>query len=153
MQKTIAVVAVLAVFAVAQADENKIALIEEMLVLSRMEEMTKVSQLEGFKVGLSMAPAPIPEATKARIIAEGVKAIEEVMPWSKMKHDFVELFSKHYTTEELETIVDLCKDPRYKVLVAKQIEIIGPSMEIGQKYGKLLATKMMQSTMKIMQEP
>lgn len=64
-----------------------------------------------------MAPAPIPEATKPRIIAEGIKAIEEVMPWSK--------------TGELETIVELCRDPRYKVLVAKQIEVIGPSMELG----------------------
>lgn len=134
------------------AADDKTALIEQVLQLTRAEQMTKVGQLEGFKMGIDMAPAAIPADKKAKIIAAGKEIIDELMPWSAMKKDFVELYNKHYTVEELKTIIELCKDPKYNILITKQIEMIGPSMKVGQKYGKLMMPRMMQATMKIMQE-
>ena len=74
------------------------------------------------------------------------------MPWSVMKKDYIELYSKHYTIDELKEIVELCKDPRYKMFITKQLKMIGPSMKIGQKYGQQMMPKLMQETVKIMQE-
>lgn len=135
------------------AEEDKVALIEEVLRLTRAEETTRIGQLEGFKSGFEMSGAAIPADKKAKIIAAGKQIMGEVMPWSVMKKDFIEMYDKHCTVEDLKTIIALCKDPKYKTLIAKQIELIGPSIKIGQKYGKLMMPKMMESTTKIMQEP
>ncbi len=135
-----------------QPADDKTALIEEVLVLTRTEEVTKVGQLEGFKMGLEMAPNAIPADKKEKIIAAGKEIMDELMPWSAIKEDFVELYDQHYTVEELKSIIELCKDPRYNTFITKQIEMIGPSVKIGQKYGKLIMPRMMQATMRIMQE-
>ena len=100
-----------------------------------------------------MAESPIPEGKKERMIAAGMEAMAEVMPWSAVKQDYVALYLEHDTEEELREIIELCKDPRYKKMIAKQVELISPSLEIGQKYGQRLGAKMMDATMKIMLEP
>lgn len=135
-----------------QATDEKTALVEQLLKVTQVEELTKVAQLEGFKAGLEMGPVPIPADKKAKIIEVGTKVMEEVMPWSVMKKDYIELYSKHYTIDELKEIVELCKDPRYKMFITKQLKMIGPSMKIGQKYSQQMMPKLMQETVKIMQE-
>ena len=137
----------------AQAAEEKTALIEELLELSHAEELTKTSQLEGFKAGMAMNPGAIPADKKQAIIDAGERIMEEVMPWETMKQDFIAVYDEHYTLEELRAVVSLCKDPRYQTLVGKQLELVGPSMAIGQKYGRLLMPKIMQATTEIMQKP
>ncbi|MEM9187263.1 MAG: hypothetical protein AAGB00_12290 [Planctomycetota bacterium] len=135
------------------AGEGKAALIEEVLRLTRAEELTRVGQLAGFKAGIDMAPAPIPADKKAKIIAAGEEIIAEVMAWPVIKKDFIAMYDKYYTAGELRLVIELCKDPKYKVLVEKQLAMVGPSMKIGQKYGKLMMPKMMQATARIMREP
>ena len=135
-----------------QAAGEKEKLIEELLVLTKAEQLFKVGQLEGFQVGLDMSPVPIPADKKTKIISAGKKIMDEEMPWSKVKLDYITLYGKHYTQEELKAVIALCKDPRYNLLVSKQIAILGPSMKIGEKYGKKMMPRMMQATMRIMQE-
>ncbi len=132
--------------------DEKTALIEKLFELSRLEEVTKISQIEGFKMGLDMSPAVIPDKKKAKIIAAGEKIMEELMPWPEMKADFIKLYDKHYTVDQLKNIVELCEDPRYSTFITKQIEMVGPAMELGQKYGKRIVAPMMKETMRIMQE-
>ena len=132
--------------------DEKTALIEKLFELSKVEEITKASQLEGFRMGVEMSPGNIPDEKKAKMIAAGQKIMQDVMPWPEMKIEFIKLYDELYTAEELKDIVELCEDPRYELFVSKQIQMIGPAMKIGQKYGKRMMAPMVKETMKIMQE-
>jgi len=78
--------------------DDKSALIEQVLKLTRAEEISEAGQVEGFKMGLEMAPTPIPADKKAKLIAAAKEIMDDIMPWSVMKKDFAQLYDKHYSS-------------------------------------------------------
>ncbi len=127
--------------------------IDELFELTLVQDLFQVGQTEGFKAGLEMSPVALPAEKRQKILEQGKKILEEVMPWSVVRADFIEMYKAHFTEEEIEQVLELCRDPRYAVLVRKQLEMVGPSMAIGQKYSQKMMPRMMEETMRIMQEP
>lgn len=137
---------------IAIENADKTTLIEEFLRLTKQQELSRVSQLEGFKAGLGMGGGTLPEPKKARLIEEAEKAMAEIMPWHAVKKDLIAVYDKAFSEDELRAMIAMCRDPRFSAYVDKQISLIGPAMQVGQQYGATLMPRLMEAAQRVMQE-
>lgn len=81
------------------------------------------------------------------------KIMQEEMSWDKMKEPYIAIYAQHYTEAELDQVLPLLDRPEMQLLMKKQMEMLIPSMKVGQEVGMKIQPKIMQVVMKEMSAP
>lgn len=118
--------------------ESKRAAIEEMLTLSKADQIieTMYGQVEGLlqrqfqQLGATADEKPILDKFSKDVL----QIMREEMSWDKMKGDFVTVYDKVYTEEDITAINKFYKSPAGRKMLAKMPELMQASMAIPQKY-------------------
>jgi len=137
----------------ARADEaSKRAKIEEMLTVLKMEDnfnlLMKNAEQQGREVGMSMVrPTELTEADKKildNFMTKLMTAMRETMGWQKLKSEFIDLYAKAYTEEEVDGILTFYKSPVGQSMLAKTPQLVQQSMAISQAHMREIQPKLEQ---------
>lgn len=122
----------------AKADEISYrAVAEELLILTNADKMLKpmLKQMETMmeKQFVQMdAPEELKPVLK-KYTGKMVKLMEEELGWAKMKKDYIDVYVKTYSEEELRAIAEFYKSSSGKTFIEKMPKLMKESMEISQK--------------------
>ncbi|QEE27715.1 DUF2059 domain-containing protein [Terriglobus albidus] len=139
----------------ARADEaSKRAKIEQMLTVLKMEDnfnlLMKQVEQQGRQMGMSMTnPSQLTEADKKildNFMTKLMAAMQETMGWQKLKSEFIDLYAKAYTEEEVDGILTFYKSPVGQSMLAKTPQLVQQSMAISQTHMKEIQPKLEQLT-------
>ncbi|WP_263419662.1 DUF2059 domain-containing protein [Terriglobus albidus] len=139
----------------ARADEaSKRAKIEEMLTVLKMEDnftlLMKQVEQQGRQMGMSMTnPSQLTDADKKildNFMTKLMAAMQETMGWQKLKSEFIDLYAKAYTEEEVDGILTFYKSPVGQSMLTKTPQLVQQSMAISQTHMKEIQPKLEQLT-------
>jgi len=139
----------------ARADEaSKRAKIEEMLTVLKMEDnfnlLMKQVEQQGRQMGMSMTgPSQLTDADKKildNFMTRLMAAMQETMGWQKLKSEFIDLYAKAYTEEEVDGILTFYRSPIGQSMLAKTPQLVQQSMAISQTHMKEIQPKLEQLT-------
>jgi len=139
----------------ARADEaSKRAKIEQMLTVLKMEDnfnlLMKQVEQQGRQMGMSMTnPSQLTDADKKildNFMTKLMAAMQETMGWQKLKSEFIDLYAKAYTEEEVDGILTFYKSPVGQSMLAKTPQLVQQSMAISQTHMKEIQPKLEQLT-------
>lgn len=123
-------VGVLACGQVARADDKSHkAAAKEVLKAMDMENQLQAGIDVAMEQMSKTSPVPLPDAQKEKI----KKFLTKYMGWEGLEDDFVKIYVKTYTEDELKDIAAFYKTPTGKKMASKAAEIAKQSMELGQK--------------------
>jgi uncharacterized protein len=94
----------------------------------------------------SIGPRPLTDAEVKSLdstVSKAVALMKEEMNWDKLKPEFVRLYVKTFTEEELNALIEFYGSPTGQAFIRKMPAIIQGSMEISQSQMKRLMPKMM----------
>ena len=137
----------------ARADEaSKRAKIEQMLTVLKMEDnfnlLMKQVEQQGRQMGMSMTnPSQLTDADKKildNFMVKLMAAMQETMGWQKLKSEFIDLYAKAYTEEEVDGILTFYKSPVGQSMLAKTPQLVQQSMAISQTHMKEIQPKLEQ---------
>lgn len=137
----------------ARADEaSKRAKIEQMLTLLKMEDnfnlLMKQAEQQGRQMGMSMVrPTELTDADKKildNFITKLMATMQESMGWPKLKVEFIDLYAKAYTEEEVDGILTFYKSPVGQSMLAKTPQLMQQSVAISQAHMKEIEPKLEQ---------
>ena len=120
------------------ADENsKRAAIEEMLTLMKVDQIidTMFNQMDSLfrqqfqQLGATEAEQPILDNYSAQVL----QVMKEEMAWDKMKEDYIAIYAKVYTEEEITALNQFYQSPVGQKMLAKMPELMKESLGIAQK--------------------
>lgn len=119
------------------SEATKRAAIEEMLTLTQVDKLIDpmLTQLEGMlesqyqQMDVTEEHRPIFEKYNARMI----NLMKDEMAWDKMKGDFIDLYMKVYTEDEIAEINRFYKSPVGQKMIAKMPELMQETMTMTQK--------------------
>ena len=80
------------------------------------------------------------------------KAFEEEMGWDKIKHNFVDIYTKTYTEDEIRGILKFYKSPVGRSYAKKMPQLIQESMGITKKIMPAFTQKMQVITREMVAE-
>ncbi|NUQ27903.1 MAG: DUF2059 domain-containing protein [Acidobacteriaceae bacterium] len=139
----------------ARADEaSKRAKIEQMLTVLKMEDnfnlLMKQVEQQGRQMGMSMTnPSQLTDADKKildNFMTKLMAAMQDTMGWQKLKSEFIDLYAKAYTEEEVDGILTFYKSPVGQSMLAKTPQLVQQSMAISQTHMKEIQPKLEQLT-------
>ncbi|MGO4516401.1 DUF2059 domain-containing protein [Terriglobus sp. 2YAB30_2] len=139
----------------ARADEaSKRAKIEQMLTVLKMEDnfnlLMKQVEQQGRQMGMSMTnPSQLTDADKKildNFMTKLMAAMQETMGWQKLKSEFIDLYAKAYTEEEVDGILTFYKSPVGQSMLTKTPQLVQQSMAISQAHMKEIQPKLEQLT-------
>ena len=120
-------------------DDTRRALADELLNVMEMR-VTVEKSLEAAKATLPMqvgkAVAMTEETNAPSCVAPLAQMMDvwsKEMSWEKVKADYIDLYAKTFTEEELKGIIDFCKTPAGQAFAKKQPELAKGTMELKQK--------------------
>jgi len=152
--KTVVFLMVLTLYcSFANADEvSHRAAAEELLLMTNVDKMMKpmFEQMETMmnqqfvQMGAPEELRPVRNKYTGRLF----KILEEELSWAKMKHDYIDMYVKTYTEEEIRAISEFYKSPIGKKFIEKTPQLLQQSMAISQKN----MPKIMKSITKISEE-
>ena len=121
--------------AVASPDSHRQAA-EDMLKISRVDKMIEPMMENVMSVmQQQMAQIDIPEDRKPIIEKYNekiVKTLREEMKWEKMKDEFIELYLRVYTEEEIRGLIEFYTSPLGQKMLDKMPELMQASLQISQ---------------------
>jgi hypothetical protein len=122
--------------AAAAANEIERTMVEELLRLTKVEENQAaiLGQMEKF-IADQYAAIDAPEADKERIAKFHKRTFDLVMDemrWDRLKEDFVDLYVKVFTQEELAGMITFYRTPAGQALVTKLPLLMQEMMTISQ---------------------
>ncbi len=109
---------------------------EELLLLTKVDKMLKPmwEQMEAM-MEQQFAQMGAPEELRPvlnRYTGKLVKVMEEELGWAKMKNDYIDIYVKTYTEEEIRAISEFYKSPAGKKFIEKMPQLMKESMAISQ---------------------
>jgi hypothetical protein len=111
--------------------------------------MKQVEQ-QGRQMGMSMTnPSQLTDADKKildNFMTKLMAAMQETMGWQKLKSEFIDLYAKAYTEEEVDGILTFYKSPVGQSMLAKTPQLVQQSMAISQTHMKEIQPKLEQLT-------
>lgn len=134
--------------------ESHRAAAERFFKATQMEKQYEVGLLAGFDAssGLTeerMQGLPKEQRDKLASAKTKIKAkMIELMGWEKVKPEMVQLYTKHFSESEIDSITKMMETPTGQLMISKQVGLLPEAMAIGQKK----AQSIMPEIMKIMQE-
>lgn len=132
------------------------AAIEEMLRLSKVDEMMEpmFDQIEGMLknqfMQMSVTEEQLPILEKYQ--KELFNLMKEEMAWSKMRDDFVDIYARVYTEEEILEINKFYSSPAGRKMIEKMPLLMQETMTITQKNMQSLLPKVQEITKKMAEE-
>jgi len=157
MKKVMMMVAVLglAFGAYAQEDAERRAAAEELVTVMRLKEtqdqafdLMATQMATQFKSSLPMVDA----GKMSKMMEKVMGLLKEEMSWEKMKGEYIGLYAKTFTTDEMKGVIAFYKTPAGKAFLDKQPELMKQSMEIGQKAVLKITPKIQTLLMQMMTE-
>lgn len=132
------------------------AAIEEMLRLSNVDKIMEpmFAQIEGMlksqfiQMGVSEEQMPIFEKYNKQLVA----IMKEEMAWPKMRDDFIDIYAKVYTEEEILEINKFYSSPVGKKMLEKMPLLVQESMAISQKNMQKIFPKIQKISEEMAQE-
>ena len=134
MKKMMMMVAVfgLAFGAYAQDDAERRTVAEEMMAMMKIQEgMDQIFDL--IAAQLKSALPAVDAAKMSKMMDKLMVVFKEELSWEKMKGEYIDLYAKAFTVDEMKAIIAFYKTPAGKALLEKQPELMKQGMEIGQK--------------------
>ena len=61
-----------------------------------------------------------------------------------------QLYGRHYTENELKTVLDLCQDNRYQMAINKDLEMLPGALKIGEEFAPELQAKLLDAMTRLM---
>ena len=92
-------------------------------------------------------PSQLTDADKKimdNFMAKLMAAMRETMGWQKIKPEFVDLYAKAYTEEEVDGLLTFYKSPVGQSMLAKTPQLMQQSMAISQTHMQELQPKLKQ---------
>jgi hypothetical protein len=137
MKLKLAVVALLLGTSVALAqDAGKTAKIEEMLRLTKTDEMMQqvMSQMKTMSMDQFEKNLPPEEKAKAREQQQKIfDLVSAKMSWEKFKPAIVQIYAEVYTDEELDGILAFYRSPAGHAMIEKMPQLMSRTMAVAQK--------------------
>jgi hypothetical protein len=137
MKLKLAVVALLLGTSVALAqDAGKTAKIEEMLRLTKTDEMMQqvMSQMKAMNLQqLQKNLAPDEKAQAAEMQQKIFDLVNAKMSWEKFKPAVVQIYGEVYTDEELDGILAFYRSPAGHAMIEKMPQLMSRTMAVVQK--------------------
>jgi hypothetical protein len=137
MKLKLAVVALLLGTSVALAqDAGKTAKIEEMLRLTKTDEMMQqvMSQMKAMNLQqLQKNLAPDEKAQAAEMQQKIFDLVNAKMSWEKFKPAIVQIYAEVYTDEELDGILAFYRSPAGHAMIEKMPQLMSRTMAVAQK--------------------
>ena len=137
MKLKLAVVALLLGTSVALAqDAGKTAKIEEMLRLTKTDEMMQqvMSQMKAMNLQQLQKNLPPEEKAKAREQQQKIfDLVSAKMSWEKFKPAIVQIYAEVYTDEELDGILAFYRSPAGHAMIEKMPQLMSRTMAVAQK--------------------
>ena len=117
-------------------DAGKTAKIEEMLRLTKTDEMMKqvMSQMRAMNLQQLEKNLPPEEQAKAGEMQQKIfDMVGAKMNWEKLKPAFVQIYSEVYTDEELDGILAFYRSPAGRAMLEKMPQLMSRTMAVAQK--------------------
>lgn len=119
---------------------------EEMVRLARVDQLMK-SLFDQMKASMNAIlndnARSVEDRVRAGKISDKVFAImEQEMSWDKMKDDFVDLYMKTYSEDEIRQINAFYKTPAGQAMIEKMPQLMKASTAISQKYTRRMLERM-----------
>jgi uncharacterized protein len=138
------------------SEESHRAAIDEMLRLSNVDKMIEpmFDQFKGLlknqfaQMGVSEEQMPILEKYNDKLF----NVMKEEMAWSKMRNDYIDIYAKVYTEEEILDINKFYRSPAGKKMIEKMPQLLQETMTITQKNMQTLIPKIQQISAEMAQE-
>ncbi len=157
MNKIITLLLAVSLSTVAQAaDLSKTDKVEKLFVLMETDKMmdTMYSQIEGMVVGMGQQLG-IKEGEQEifdAYMADVMKIMKEDMSWQKMKKPLVDVYTKHYSEEELEGMLAFFSSDVGKSMTEKMPAVMQDSMVISQSMMQSILPKIQQAAQNMEKE-
>jgi uncharacterized protein len=144
----------------AYADDNfHRAAVEEMLRISKMDQIDQMIKPLFQQVGKLMEQQfnqlNVPE-DKRPLLKKYTQRIfdvmEEEMNWGKMKNEYIDLYVKVYTEDEVKDIMAFYRSPAGQKVIDKMPQLIQESMAVSQNRLKKILPKIQQISSEMVDE-
>jgi hypothetical protein len=137
MKLKLAVVAMmLGAFGALAQDAGKAAKVEEMLRLTKTDEMMQqvMSQMKTMSMDQFEKNLPPEEKAKAREQQQKIfDLVSAKMSWEKFKPAIVQIYAEVYTDEELDGILAFYRSPAGHAMIEKMPQLMSRTMAVAQK--------------------
>lgn len=138
------------------SEESHRAAIEKMLRLTNVDKMIEpmFAQIEGMlkkqysQMGVSEEQLPILEKYNNKLFS----FMKEEMGWPKMRDDFINIYARVYTEEEIMEINKFYSSPAGKKMIEKMPLLMQETMTLTQKNMQRLLPKIQQISEEMAQE-
>jgi hypothetical protein len=134
--------------------ESHRAATERFFKATQMQKQYEVGLLAGFDASSGLTDERVqglPKEQRDKLANAKVKIkakMIELMGWEKVKPEMVQLYTKHFSESEIDSITKMMETPTGQLMISKQVALLPEAMAIGQKK----AQSIMPEIMKIMQE-
>ena len=121
-------------------DTEHRAVAEELLTVMKISD-TITPSLEGMKEHVQKSLPMFNEKNAAKMTEKLVAIMKEELSWEKMKEDYIGLYVKLLTVDEMKPIIAFYKTPAGQAFLDKQPELMKQSMEVGMKVNMRMMPK------------
>ena len=123
--------------------------IQDVMRCQKVEERFTLGRDLGAQTGFNIGGGrQLPPAVRQRLTVAVMRAMDQVFNWNIVEQDYSKIYAEIYSADQLDFILQLCKDPRYQQLMQLEFEMIKDTLAVGEKY----ASKVQEATLKAVQE-
>ena len=146
------VIAMLLGTALPAAAGPKRQMVRDVIQCTRMQQRFILARDLGFETGLnsSIDADAIPDELKQQMLEAYHQVADEVFSWDKVEPKYEQLYGRHYTENELKTVLELCQDSRYQMVLRKDLEMLPGGLKIGEEFAPELQAKLLDAMTRLM---
>ena len=146
------VIAVLLGSALPAAADPKRQMVRDVIQCTRVQQRFILARDLGFETGLnsSINADAIPDGLKQQMLEAYHQVADAVFSWDKVEPKYEQLYGRHYTENELKTVLDLCQDNRYQMAINKDLEMLPGALKIGEEFAPELQAKLLDAMTRLM---
>ena len=123
--------------------------IQDVMRCQKVQERFTLGRDLGAQTGFNIGGGrQLPLAVRQRLTVAVMRAMDQVFNWNIVEQDYIKIYAEIYSADQLDFILQLCKDPRYQQLMQLEFEMIKDTLAVGEKY----ASKVQEATLKAVQE-
>ena len=127
-------------------------MVRDVIQCTRMQQRFILARDLGFETGLnsSIDADAIPDELKQQMLEAYHQVADEVFSWDKVEPKYEQLYGRHYTENELKTVLELCQDSRYQMVLRKDLEMLPGGLKIGEEFAPELQVKLLEAMTRLM---
>ena len=124
--------------------QDRLELVREAMVCTRAEQRFTLGRNLGFRSGFNSNPqaAALPPKIKQQFYETFLRVADQVFSWKQVAPKYEELYLKTYSLKDLLALQSYCRDPRYKQLISKDLEMLPGGFAIGQEFQPILLKRL-----------